>query len=248
MAQGHAVDARKGGFGAAQTIGVPGGVTGLAAGEFGSSHQPTIVLGVSGASKNNSELVVFSGSQQGLIPLAALPVTGAISNILFGEFGDAGPDAAFLAGGKIQILRSTTLRLAPVSLPVSAVSMALGSFVFDRNGGSQIAVLGSDGSIQIAARNEFDPRAYTNDEFRAIRQARLRGETPPLVPEHSFAGNGWKIVEIFPSVSTIKPGQPPVFFRTRISVNGADDVMWLNAASGQIVVISHSDQQKKNKV
>ena len=97
--------------------------------------------------------------------------------------------------------------------------------------------------MQIAARNEFDPRAYTNDEFRAIRQARLLGEAPPLVPAHSFAGNGWKIVESFPSVSTIKPGQPPVFFRTRISVNGADDIMWLSAASGQIVVISHSDQQ-----
>ena len=87
-------------------------------------------------SKYNSELVVFAEGQQGLIPLAALPVTGAISSILFGEFGDAGPDAAFLAGGKIQILRSSTLRLTPVSLPVSAVSMALGSFVFDRNGGS----------------------------------------------------------------------------------------------------------------
>src|SRR5260370_23783242 len=106
-----------------------------------------------------------------------------------------------------------------------------------------MASLGSDGSSQIAARNEFDLRAYTNDEFRAIRHARMRNQVPPLVPARSFAANGWKIVESFPSVSTIAPGQPPVFFQTRISVNGADDIMWLSAASGQMVLISHADQQ-----
>src|SRR5262249_37106566 len=99
----------------------------------------------------------------------------------------------------------------------------------------------SDGTVQIVARNEHDPRSYTNEEFASIRAAKLRGEISPLLPARAFAGNGWKVVESFPGVSTVAAGQTPVFFRTRISVNGADDIMWLNAGNGQMVVISHPD-------
>src|SRR5262249_53089662 len=35
----------------------------------------------------------------------------------------------------------------------------------------------------------------------------------------------------------------PVFLRTRISINGGDDIMWLSAGNGQMVLISHADQQ-----
>ena len=67
-------------------------------------------------------------------------------------------DLAVLAGGKVQILRAQTMTLQPVSLPISAAGLAVGTFMFDRNGGEQIAILGADGCA-IAVRNEFDPRA-----------------------------------------------------------------------------------------
>src|SRR5262249_53577284 len=96
--------------------------------------------------------------------------------------------------------------------------------------------------VQIAVRNEFDPRVYTPEEFRAIRQANLNHQPPPaFVPVWSFPANGWKIAESFPGLSTVSAGQAPVFFRTRVSSNGADDVMWLSASSGKMVLISHPD-------
>src|SRR5205807_7966117 len=146
----------KGGFGNPQAIGLAGGVTALAAGEFGNSGQfTTVLVGVKGVGKTFS-LVVFGASSQGLTATGAFPLSAPASSIDFGNFGDAGQDAAFLAGGQIFILRSSPLQLVAVPLPVSARAFALGSFIYDRNGGSQIALLAPDGSIQIAARSEFD--------------------------------------------------------------------------------------------
>jgi CSLREA domain-containing protein/uncharacterized repeat protein (TIGR01451 family) len=227
-------------FSASQTINLPGGVTALAAGAFGSRHL-ALIVGVSGS---QSFLAVYGPGQQGLTPLAAVPVSAPASNLVLGDFGDPGPDAVFLSGGTVSILRSATMKATPVALPVTVRAFALGSFIFDRTGSLQIAVVAPDGSIQIAARNEFDPRSYTVQEFQAIRWAKIhRQPAPAFVPSHTFPANGWKIVEGFPSVGAIQAGQAPVLLRTRISINGADDVLWLNAASGRMALITHADGQ-----
>ncbi|HEV1996486.1 MAG TPA: FG-GAP-like repeat-containing protein [Candidatus Acidoferrum sp.] len=224
-----------------QIITLTGGITALAAGEFGNGHSLTnLAVGISGPN-NSFSFVILGETGVGLGALASYPLSAPASNILFGDFG-GGPDAAFISGGHIQILRSSNMQLATVSLPVSASAFALGSFIYDRNSGSQIALLASDGSIQIAVRYEFDPRVYTVEEFSAIRQAKLNHQPPPsFVPAPSFPVNGWRIVEGFPSVANISSSQAPVFFRTRVSSNGADDIMWLSAATGQMAVISHPD-------
>jgi len=239
----------KGKFGAPQIINLPGTVTALATGTLGNVGRFTNLLVSVTDPKNAVFLMVFGDVKHASTPLTVLPLSAPASNILFGDFGDTGQDAAFLSAGKVQILRSSTMQLVPVSLPVSAKAMALGSFLYDRNGGSQIALLGSDGSVQIAVRNEFDPRVYTVEEFNAIRKAKLNQEPAPLVPARSFPVNGWRIVDSFPSVGTITPSQVPVFFRTRVSDHAADDIMWLTAASGRMVVISFmSLEDRKVKV
>jgi hypothetical protein len=140
----------KGGFGNPQTVGLAGGVTALAAGEFGASGQfTTALVGVKGVGKSFS-LVAMTGSFQGLAVKGTFPVSAAPSSIDFANFGGTGRDAAFLAGGQIFVLRSSPMQVVPVSLPVSARAFALGSFIFDRSGGTQIALLAADGSVQIA--------------------------------------------------------------------------------------------------
>jgi uncharacterized repeat protein (TIGR01451 family) len=229
----------KGNFAAPQTVDLPGGVTALAAGDFGAYGQfTTVLVGTKGIGKSFS-LVAMAGSSQGLAVTGAFPLSAAPSSIDFANFGGTGRDAAFLAGGQIFVLRSS-MQVVPVSLPVSARAFALGSFIFDRSGGTQIAVLAADGSVQIAARSEFDPRTYTVEEFSAIRQAKVLHQAPPLGPLATFPTQ-WEIVDTFPGVGTLAPGQTPVFFRTRVSSNGADDIMWLNAGNGQMAVISHPD-------
>ncbi|HEY6352737.1 MAG TPA: hypothetical protein VI636_25350, partial [Candidatus Angelobacter sp.] len=224
----------KGNFGAPQMVNVPGGITALAAGTLGSTG--TLIVG------GTRSLTVLVSTPQGLAALASYPVAAPVSNILFGDFGDTGQDVAFLSGGKVQIVRSATMQVTTVSLPVTVRAFALGSFISDRNPGVQIAFVAGDGSIQIAARSEFDPRAYSVAELAALRQgAKVRTEPNPLLPVKSFPVNGWQVVESIPGVASLPPGQTPVFFRTRASSNGSDDVMLLNPSSGQLALISHPD-------
>ena len=226
----------KGNFTPANTINLPGGVSALASGPFGSVAS-ALIVGVSNS--RQSFLAVYAGSAQGLSPLAAFPLTGAATNINFGSFGDLGAGIAFLSGGQVQLLHGSPLKVDTVSLPGTAVGLALGSFVADRYPGLQIAILGSDGSVQIAVHNQFDPRPYNSAEQQAVRLAAIHRQPNPIL--QPVATSGWRIVESFAAVGSVTPGQAPVFFRTRISNNGADDIMWIGAANGQMAVLSHPD-------
>ncbi len=231
----------KGSFGAPQVVALSGGVTAMAGENLlrGLSYS-NLVVGT--ATPQASRLLVFSGSDQGLGSPASFNLDAAATNIVFGNFGDSHTDTAFLSGGNVFILHSSTFQMEALSLPVNASAMALGSFIFDRTGGLQIALLTSDGSIQIAAHNEFDPRPMSLDEVHAIWQATgRRGFGNPLDAPRTSPASGWQIVESIASAAPFTPGQPPVLFRTRISDHVADDVMVLNPSMGQMAVISHPD-------
>ncbi|HEX3584626.1 MAG TPA: CSLREA domain-containing protein [Candidatus Angelobacter sp.] len=230
----------KGSFGAPQTIALSGGVTAMAAENLlRSLPYSNLVVGV--ATPRSSSLLVFSGSDSGLTPPAVFPLKAAVSNIVFGDFGDSNTDTAFLSGGNLFILHSSNFQMEALSLPVNASAMALGSFIFDRAGSLQIALLTSDGSLHIAAHAEFDPRPLTGDEFQARLHAARRGYGNPLDLPRTLPQNGFKIVESIAAAAPFAAGQMPVLFRTRISDHGADDVMVLNPSAGQLAVISHPD-------
>jgi uncharacterized repeat protein (TIGR01451 family) len=233
----------KGNFAAPQTVSLPGGISVMAGGELGYALGfNKIVVGINAPS--GPELAIFSGSKDGLDPVAAFPLSGPASSLNFGDFGDGGTDLAFLAGGKVQILRAATMRIQQVSLPVSASALALGNFVNDRAPGLQLALLTADGAIHIAAHSEFDPRAYSADELKALHQSgKMRSEADASLPAKFFPMNGWKIVEDIAAAATFPAGKTPVLFRTRISDHQMDDVMVLNGSAGQLTVVQHPDVQ-----
>ncbi|HST76998.1 MAG TPA: FG-GAP repeat protein, partial [Verrucomicrobiae bacterium] len=228
----------KGKLDAPKQISLSGKVTAMAAGAFGPMHTSTLLVGLSDPNKGLS-LDVYAKTAESMAKQGSFPLSATASNIVFGDFGDAGPDAAFLSGGDVIILHSTSMQLEPLSLPVSATAMALGSFIYDRNPHIQVALLTSDGTLHIAAHSEFNPHALSIEEMRTIRQASRRGESHPLIPQRSVAANGWTIVESIPGAGSFSGGQAPVVFRTRITDHGSDDVMILS--SGQMTVISHPD-------
>jgi CSLREA domain-containing protein/fimbrial isopeptide formation D2 family protein len=226
-----------GNFTAGQTINLPGGVTTLTAGALGKSAFSNLIVGVS--NPKQSFLAVYGAGQLGLTPLAVIPLSGPATTIAMGDLdGDAHPDLAVVAGGRVLIYHGATQQLQAVSLPFTVSGLALGSFVFDRDSRAQMALLTSDGSVHIAAHSSFDPRAFTQAEWQEMRQATVNGLPNPLVPA-PVANESWKIVDSFASVAPFSGGQPPVLFRTRISGNSADDVMVLNGTAGQMAVISH---------
>jgi len=229
-----------GGFGAPQKFAVPGGVTALVAGSFGNSSASNTLLVGTQANYNSFAISVLNGSADGLKLRSSLSVKAAVSDIQITRFGDYSEDAVYLAGGQLFILRSSTMQIVRPSLPSNIRSFALGSFIFDRTGSTQIAILRPNGDVQIAARREFDPRSYTKREFLSMREANVLHRTPQVKPLKSFPA-AWKIVENFPAIGDLPADQVPVIFRTRVSSNGADDIMWLNAGEGKMAVISHRD-------
>ncbi|HWF05639.1 MAG TPA: VCBS repeat-containing protein, partial [Candidatus Angelobacter sp.] len=230
----------KGGFGTPQIVALTGGVTALASEKLLRSVPfSNVIVGV--ATPQTSSLLVFTGSAQGLGSPASFSLEAAASNIVFGDFGDSHTDTAFLAGGKVFVLHSATFQMESIALPVNASAMALGSFIYDRVPGLQIALLTSDGALHIAAHTEFDPRAFTAEEHQARLHAARRGYSNLMNVKRSLPQNGWQIVESIASAAPFTAGQLPVLFRTRISDHGADDVMVLNPSMGQLAVISHPD-------
>ncbi|MGE5324160.1 MAG: FG-GAP-like repeat-containing protein, partial [Actinomycetota bacterium] len=230
----------KGGLSALQAVNLAGTVTTLAAGNLGRAQLSSLLVGLSDP-KTGFSLDVYGETSQGFAQSADFSLSATASNVLFGDFGDAGDDAAFLSGGDVMVLHAASMQLEQISLPVSASAMALGYFIYDRNAHIQIALLSSDGSVHIAAHSEFDPHRLSVAEMQAIRKAVRNGEPNPIVPPPGLAVNGWKIVESIPAAVSFSAGQPPLFFRTRISDNGADDLMVLDGSAGQVEVISHAD-------
>ncbi|HEV2991424.1 MAG TPA: CSLREA domain-containing protein [Candidatus Angelobacter sp.] len=235
----------KGRFTSPQVVQLSGAVTALAVGDLGKSGPfSNLIIGLS--NKQNSSLAVYRGAVTGLVQLASYRLTASVSSIAFGDLdGDRHADAAILTGGQVQILHSFSMQMETISLPVSAVSMALGSFIHDRGLRLQIALLAADGSIHIAAPSSFDSHAFTPAEAKAMRLASLRRQPNPLIAQQAAAFNeGWNIVESFAAVAPFSdPASVPVLLRTRISSHSTDDIMVFNPAASQMAVISHANVQ-----
>ena len=233
----------KGNFAAPQVIRLTGAVSAMAAGPLGVSRKfETLIVGIAGPNSSFG-LAVFKGSVEGLAAVETFSLSAPVSNINFGDFGDVGMDSAFLAGGHVMLLHGSSMQLEKLPLEVSAKALVVGSFLDDRNPGQQMALLTSDGAMQIAVRNEFDPRAFTAAEMQAVKTDVMRGRPHFLLPARSAPTQGWKIAESIPSVTPVDAGHVPVVFRTRISSNGSDDIMVLGALAGQMAVISHPNVQ-----
>src|SRR5579864_2077632 len=229
----------KGVFAAPQRIDVGGPITTTASGDLGPHGiYSKLLVGISDHS--GSHLMVFTGTLNGLGGVKVLSLPGRASDINFGHLGDNGQDAIFVAGGQVMILHSLSMRLETLSLPLAAQSIALGSFIWDRNPQLQIAVMDSNGTVHIAAHSEFDARSYTAAELGSIARSGHAGLRNSLVHPLTVPMKGWQIIE---TLSGIAPssGPRPIFLRTRISDHGADDLIVLNALTSQMTLIAHPD-------
>jgi len=121
----------------------------------------------------------------------------------------------------------------------SAISLTIGSFLFDRSGRVQIAALAADGSTHIVAREHRDSRPLTLEEIRARRRAIVNLQPDPLAVAVE-ANEGWQVAESFPAVVSapgLKHGS--LLFKTRVSNGFGDDAMLLDSTSGQMHVLAH---------
>jgi YVTN family beta-propeller protein len=227
-------------FGDPRVVRVPGSITTVAAGAFGRS-QTTVLVGISAHPGHSFSLLVYGQTRHGLGLRARYPLQAPASSIQLAGFGDPGPDAVLLAGGRVLVLRSSTMRLRALVLPFSVVAMAVGSFIYDRHASPQLALLTRDGALHVAVHPQFDPRSYSASEWKVLRQAGLRTGRNPLLPYASVTLRGWKVVETTAGVARGSLGRPPLLVATRVSSHAADDLMVLDAAAKRMTLVEHPD-------
>jgi CSLREA domain-containing protein len=237
-------------FDSPSVVSLPGKITAMAVGKVGAGGRFTQVL-VGVTTANGSALLVLTGSEDGLVLAAAYPLQAPATAFAFGDLNrDTRNDAAIIAGGNLFILHGRALDpaaggtkgLESVFLPFSVSSIALGSFTFDRNPRLQMALLSPDGSVYIVAHDAFNPRPLTADEMKVLRQARGRRAQNALVQAaaNQAGSTTWTVIETIPAVGiSSNPNTPALLMRTRISSHGSDDILVLNPAASQMVVVSH---------
>ncbi len=223
-----------------QTIDLPGPITALAAHQLVNGKYIQVVVGVRAA--HGPELRIYSGGQEGLSEIANFRLENAADAFAFGNLdGDGIEDVLVLAGGKVSILHGGSQAIDSIEVPYAVSAVVSGQFVFDRDRLSQIALLASDGSLHILTHDGLDQRPLTLEEGRALRLQSVQPSRGPSRPPPAQLPVMWKEFESFSQVAgpdAVNGG--PSMFRTRISSNGADDIMLLGAS--RLSVVAHADQ------
>ena len=228
-----------GNFSPAKAIDVGKPITTLAVGDFGkSAAYSKLLVGVS--DRKTSSLLVYEGSFNGLGGRSDFKLQAPATSLVLDQLSTQ-RDAYFISNGRVRVLRSLTLKLETVSPTSTVAAFALGSFISDRNAAEQIAFLRSDGGVDIEAHTEFDPRAFTTVEMSANRRAALDGRSKRITPIYSTDKHRWKVVEHLDGGTAFGVSERPIFFRTRISDNGNDDLIIIGQSNGKLKVISHPD-------
>jgi hypothetical protein len=235
----------QGKFATPQEISVPGPITAMAAGRFGSSIlRSNVLIGIGGS---QPAVLLYSGSSQGLQLTARYNLAAPATSFAFDDLdGDGLPDALILAGGQISILHakvaSGQVKLETLSLPVSPVAAIAGFFVHDRGWRRQMAVLDQSGAVAIVAHGGFDSRGWTKEEVKAMRDALVHNRPNPFRP--AVTGpiqNGWQVIETLPAMATYNgAGRVPLLLSWRITGQGTDDVLVIDSDRGQMAVASHA--------
>ena len=230
-----------------QSIATDGTITGLDAQQLTRGKYWQVAAGVH--TQSGPQLVIYSGSKEGLSQTASFPLTGDATTFASGNLdGDDTPDLLVVAGGQLAILHGGSQRLEVVSAPFNVTAAALGRFQNDHDPLLQMALLTSDGRVHIMAHDAFDSTPLTLQEMQAKRRtqiAQMRAHVRPAKsPERQVR---WQEIENYPGLGAAsKAGRTPLMFRTRISSSGTDDLAFMSAS--KLSVLAHLDADPRTGI
>src|SRR5262245_13159673 len=270
----------QGGFSTPYTITLPGAVTAMVTGDI-NNHDGfnDVIIGID--TPGGHSLLVYD-KKDSLLDNAPTQLTlpEQATSLALGKLDeDQLEDLAILAGGRVFILHGRNNstddlpavkeagRLEPVELQFRAKAIALGEFIWDRDGRVEIAALTEDGTVRIAARGDLDTRPMSPEEILAARQkmarereqvdrARSRGERVTMIPAGVLAEPlRWQVVEdvaestpeaMTTASAAVSDGgsSQPILLGARLSSLPTDDLLIMTPASSQIQII-YSEKQGK---
>ena len=219
----------------AQIVPVTGQVRALAA-------SPDGHVAVSLDNPNGSELAILSSSTGGMIAGATHPLAAPGDSVAWGNLG-GGADIAVGAGKNIALIYnvlSTKPQTETITVPFQVMGLALGDFIWDQDGRTEISVLADDGSVQILQHGILNTAPLTAAEIPARRKA----YSPKAAhkPSNPTAFGAWTVAKQLP-YSGSAPAAPlsaSAFSSPHIAQSSTHDVMVLDIGRNQLNILDTS--------
>src|SRR5215213_9990488 len=237
-------------FGEPKQIDLPGPVTALAAGEFRAADGFTdLAVGVSGP--GGQALLIFDDAVQGFSnALVQLQLSEPASAIEFGGLDDDPfMDVAVAAGSEVLVVHgwgrkeqvAAGSRVERINVGPGVRGLALGQFVWDRQGRSEIAALTYDGTVHIVEHGKLDTRPFSEAEAAQRTRGNLRPQkitqdvesTPSWKPAQAA---GWIEAKQFLG-SNLSSELPKPLMRTNLSYRELDEVMLVGQAQSKLEIL-----------
>ncbi len=255
-----------GGFDAAREIKLAGRVTALTAGEIDASdNRADLLVGVE--DNSGAALLVFENAESGVFasPVKYQLSSSAVSLELGKLDDDAWADAAILTSYGVFVLHGFdqkksgkaatggAARMEQISLPFVPTALAIGQFVWDRAGKTELALLAPDGTVQIARRGLLDERPYSIEESRLNRRENLEnhlrgGSSEKLKDWQIGESENWTVSEsIYVGASANRGNSAaPVLMRANLSGQNTDDVLFLDSQNREVKILYTNEPAKVN--
>ena len=162
-----------------------------------------------------------------------------------GEALGGGADVAVGAGSNVVMVYSALTANAQtetVTVPFQVQGLALGDFIWDRDGRTEISVLADDGSIHILQHGTLNTAPLTAAELPA-RQAAIRGHhTQSATAPNPTALGAWTVAKQLPYAGSAPSGpvSASAFNSPRLAASSTQDLMVLDAPASQLHILDTS--------
>ena len=201
-----------------------------------------VAVSLDGAS--GPELVILSPSSSGLIAGATYPLPARGDSVAWGNLG-GGADLAVGAGTNVVVIYSAlsaNAQTESVNLPFNVQALALGDFIWDRDGRTEISVLADDGTIHILQHGTLDTTPVTAADLPARRAALRVHHTKPATAPNPTALGAWTLAKRLPYTGSAPSGpvSSSAFNSPRLASSSTQDLMVLDAGRSQLHILDTS--------
>jgi hypothetical protein len=219
---------------APQIVPLTGQVRALAV--TGSGHVAVSLDGASGA-----QLVILHPTPAGLIAGATYTLPSRGDAVVWGNL-DGGADVAVGAGANVMVIYNAlraNAQTETVNLPFSVRALAIGNYILDRDGRSEIAALADDGSIQILQHGTLDTTPFTSADLIGRRAAILAKDKQPSNPTSLGA---WSVARplSYKGSAPAGPVSASAFNSPRLAASSTHDLMVIDGGRAQLNILDTS--------
>ncbi len=190
---------------------------------------------------NGAQLAILAPSSQGLAESAIYPLAAKGEAVAWGNLG-SGTDIAVGAGANVAMIYGPLVgnpKTETITLPFQVSALALGDFIWDRDGRTEISVLTDDGSIHILQHGTLDTRPLTAADAPGRRAALIARSKQP----HNATSLGaWTVAQQLPFTASAPSGpvSASAFSSPRLAAAPTHDLMVLDAGRSQLNILDTS--------